>query len=385
MLLIGLIAARIIIRIAFSQHDEPVARYHARRERVIIIGANPFAAAYIRLLESFSPRQSVIAMLDSSPEIIGKAVSGVQVVGTPGDLDSILNEFAVHGVAADRVIVAGEADMLTSTVLQEVERVCKNRKIQFCLLPRLLGISDETDATEVRPRVEQYVYAPSSAYFLFKRWLDVFGALTLIALLSPLFIAAGLLVLVNVGRPLLFWQERVGWKGRSFLIYKFRTLKAASLAADVQSGREPSFIGRLLRSTRMDELPQLFNVLVGDMSLIGPRPLLPQDQPKNIAVRLSVRPGITGWAQINGGKLLSPEEKEKLDEWYVRNASLSADLRIGFLTLLLLIKTRMSSNEAIADAEQAKTKTIAVPRTGDAPSVVAEAAEAAVRRLHTAC
>ena len=85
-----------------------------------------------------------------------------------------------------------------------------------------------------------------------------------------------------------------------------------------------SWIGYLLRKFRLDELPQLLNVLVGDMSLIGPRPLLPHDQPADPTLRLMVRPGITGWAQVNGGKLLTPEEKNALDEWYVRNASFVA-------------------------------------------------------------
>ena len=91
-------------------------------------------------------------------------------------------------------------------------------------------------------------------------------------------------------------------------------------------------IGRLLRNTGMDELPQLLNVLVGDMSLIGPRPLLPEDQPADPTIRLMVRPGITGWAQVNGGKQITSEEKDDLDEWYIQNASLSLDLRILLLT-----------------------------------------------------
>ena len=91
-------------------------------------------------------------------------------------------------------------------------------------------------------------------------------------------------------------------------------------------------IGRLLRKTGMDELPQLLNVLVGDMSLIGPRPLLPHDQPGDPTIRLMVRPGITGWAQVNGGKQITSEEKDDLDEWYIRNASPWLDLRILLLT-----------------------------------------------------
>ena len=99
-----------------------------------------------------------------------------------------------------------------------------------------------------------------------------------------------------------------------------------------------SAVGRFLRKCRFDEVPQLLNVLVGDMSLVGPRPLLPRDQPADPTVRLSIRPGITGWAQVNGGKLLSVEEKTALDEWYVRNASLWLDLRIIYLTLLCVFK-----------------------------------------------
>jgi lipopolysaccharide/colanic/teichoic acid biosynthesis glycosyltransferase len=146
----------------------------------------------------------------------------------------------------------------------------------------------------------------------------------------------------------------VGWKGRSFVIYKFRTLKAPidSHGNPCFLGRSPSLFGRILRTSRIDELPQLLNVLLGDMSLIGPRPLLPEDQPANRSTRLSVRPGITGWAQVNGGKLVSKEDKEKLDEWYIRNASLGVDANIILMTLKMLGKSHLPSEEAKADIEQ---------------------------------
>src|SRR6185312_13198021 len=107
------------------------------------------------------------------------------------------------------------------------------------------------------------------------------------------------------------------------------------------------------RKLRLDELPQLLNVLVGDMAFIGPRPLLPQDQPQSASVRLMVRPGITGWAQVNGGTLLNPEEKGLLDEWYIRNASLWLDLRIVLMTLRSFVVGDRKSEQALERARRA--------------------------------
>ena len=177
-------------------------------------------------------------------------------------------------------------------------------------------------------------------------------------LFFPFLVLAGVLVLLDVGPPIFFWQERLGWKGRAFLIYKFRTLRAPFDSAGIRRwvADEPSAIGRFLRATRLDELPQLLNVLFGEMSLIGPRPLLPEDQPANTSIRLSVRPGISGWAQVHGAKLVTKEEKEKLDEWYVRNASLWLDLRIIMMTVKVILRGRVSSQEILADTEQVQGK-----------------------------
>ena len=162
------------------------------------------------------------------------------------------------------------------------------------------------------------------------------------------------MVFVDVGSPVLFWQQRAGQGARELQLYKLRTLRPPF---DRGGGRIPeerrlSWIGRLLRRTRIDELPQLLNVLVGDMSLIGPRPLLARDQPPSSALRLAVRPGITGWAQVNGGTLLSPTEKEALDIWYIRNASLWIDLRIIGMTFLMLLRGERRSEKALAEAQR---------------------------------
>jgi lipopolysaccharide/colanic/teichoic acid biosynthesis glycosyltransferase len=177
-----------------------------------------------------------------------------------------------------------------------------------------------------------------SSYFRYKRLIDFMIAPLAIVLLSPVFLIVSVLVLVDVGSPVVFWQKRMGRSGRSFLLYKFRTLHAPFDRTGQPNGHGgyQSWVGKFVRALRLDELPQLFNVLVGEMSLIGPRPLLPQDQPTNCNLRLMVHPGITGWAQINGGNLVSTEEKGALDDWYVHNASFWLDLRIALYTLYFL-------------------------------------------------
>ncbi len=231
----------------------------------------------------------------------------------------------------------------------------------------MIGVTERKAANvAVTPeRVPETPAVALPAFFRLKRWIDVVGSLVLIILLFPLCLVAGVLVLLDVGRPILFWQERLGWKGRSFLIYKFRTLRAPfdSEGNPTLAGRRPLAIGRFLRATRLDELPQLLNVLLGDMSLIGPRPLLPEDQPSNTSVRLSVRPGISGWAQVSGAKLVTKEDKEKLDEWYVRNASLWVDLQIALMTIKVIVKGRVSSEEILADTEQVRSRNIGLERT----------------------
>ena len=366
----GLLAMRILFRI-IRQESNPTRAYRSRAERLILIGGNPAGSFFIHLLRACIPnRQHVIAVLDPSPAMIGRAVAGVQVVGHPQDLEAIIKEYAIHGVTTNRVVVAGEVDYLAPRVLQEIERICHRHRISLRFLPRMIGLTDQVQdvvAADAESELTQPAI-PLPSYLRQKRLIDVVGALALLVLLSPLFVVVTGLVYLDVGRPVLFWQERVGWKGRSFLIYKFRTLAAPfDSAGNTQLGkRQPSAIGRVLRATRLDELPQLLNVLLGDMSLIGPRPLLPEDQPANAAIRLLVRPGISGWAQVHGGKLVTKEEKEDLDEWYLRHASLWVDVRI--MTMTLKVVFRVQHQEAQADTQQVQRKNLAVENGVAAPN-----------------
>jgi len=187
-----------------------------------------------------------------------------------------------------------------------------------------------------------------------KRLIDIVGALALLVWLAPLMILVSFAVFLDIGWPVLFWQLRLGQGGRELKIYKIRTLRFTFSRGGerIPDERRLSSVGRFLRRTRIDELPQLLNVLIGDMSLIGPRPLLAQDQPIGSSMRLMVRPGITGWAQVNGGASLSAMEKDALDIWYIRNASLSLDLRIIGRTLLMVLRGERRSERAVKEAQR---------------------------------
>jgi len=177
-----------------------------------------------------------------------------------------------------------------------------------------------------------------------KRLMDIVISAGALFVLAPVMIVIGLLVCLKLGWPPLFSQRRPGLKGKPFTMHKFRTMSTkrdgfGQLLPDAE--RLTSF-GRFLRATSLDELPELWNVLKGEMSLVGPRPLLMEYLPlysPTQARRHEVLPGITGWAQVNGRNALSWEEKFDLDVWYVDNKSLCLDLKIILMTVKKVFKS----------------------------------------------
>ena len=167
---------------------------------------------------------------------------------------------------------------------------------------------------------------------LLKRLFDLLVSALGLILLSPLLLILALLVRINLGAPVLFRQPRPGYKGKIFNLYKFRSMKDGAGSDEERLSK----FGRLLRASSLDELPELFNVLKGEMSLVGPRPLLVQYLDRYTpeqARRHDVLPGITGWAQVHGRNAIGWEEKFRLDVWYVDNWSLGLDLKILFMTV----------------------------------------------------
>jgi lipopolysaccharide/colanic/teichoic acid biosynthesis glycosyltransferase len=173
---------------------------------------------------------------------------------------------------------------------------------------------------------------------MLKRLFDFSISFAALLLLSPIFLLLAFLVRVKIGSPIFFTQTRPGLHGKAFTMIKFRTMTNARGAdgALLPDAERLTRFGRFLRATSLDELPELWNVLKGDMSLVGPRPLLmdylPLYSPEQ-ARRHDVRPGITGWAQVNGRNAISWDEKFKLDVWYVDHQSFWLDLKILFLTV----------------------------------------------------
>lgn len=194
---------------------------------------------------------------------------------------------------------------------------------------------------------------------IFKPLLDRLAALLLLLLLAPVLIITALILFIKLGRPIIFTQARPGYQGKIFTIYKFRSMsnergEDGKLLSDKERLKG---IGQKIRSLSLDELPQLFNVLKGDMSFIGPRPLLVEYLPlytPTQAKRHDVKPGITGWAQVNGRNAISWEEKFRYDVDYVNQISLKMDLKIAYLTALRVIKKEGISQDGNVTMEKFK-------------------------------
>ena len=203
-----------------------------------------------------------------------------------------------------------------------------------------------------------------------KRLLDVSVAALGLLVLSPLLAVVALLLRLTLGPPVLFRQPRPGLRAQPFLMYKFRTMRETQDAQGrlLSDAQRLTRLGSLLRKTSLDEFPELWNVLKGEMSLVGPRPLLMEYLPRynaEQARRHEVKPGITGWAQVNGRNALNWEDKFALDLWYVEHWGLGLDLKILLATLLTVVRRENISHSGTATMEEFRgnSPTTWLPRT----------------------
>jgi lipopolysaccharide/colanic/teichoic acid biosynthesis glycosyltransferase len=293
-------------------------------------------------------------------------------LGAPEDLSRVLVELELHGMTVDQIVIMQPFEQLSKTAQEALLDVERTTAIRVEWLLETLGWRGTEADARTKNTLPKTVLPPSGVdggkppslgpYPSIKRVIDLVSVICLILALSPLLALVALLVAIDVGLPVVFWQQRPGRYGRPFKLFKFRTMRPAHDAHGHRIAEElrSSEIGSFLRRSRLDELPQLYNILTGEMSLVGPRPLLPVDQPEGHMPRLVARPGLTGWAQVNGGREISPQDKAALDVWYIENASLWLDITILLRTLAIVISgdrvNGMAVRAAHAGLEEMKTK-----------------------------
>jgi lipopolysaccharide/colanic/teichoic acid biosynthesis glycosyltransferase len=332
---------------------------------ILLIGANQLAWSYLRMLNVLDMgRTDVVAILDENPKLFGRSILGYPVLAPPSELSRVVHEYAVHGVRIDRVLIAANQRAAEPEYWKKLADDCRVSSISVGFLGDILGVELGQSSGPVDAPARS-----ARAYPKVKRVFDFCTALALLTVFAPVFAIVSLGVLIDMGWPITFWQKRDGKDGEPFLIYKIRTMHAPfdRRGRFVEESRRTSRFGEFLRRTRLDELPQLWNVLTGAMSFVGPRPLLPVDQPSTSKYRLQVPPGLTGWAQIHGGKRVEADDKGLLDDWYVENASLWLDLSIILRTVWIVVlgDERIEARSASSSAR----KNESVRRTSSFPPI----------------
>ena len=354
-----LLSAMVLIRIAAQQVErskraagKPLAAGSGRVSQVLVIGTSPLAEIYLRTVDgmaSFSTTPvDVVGIVAEKPRHVGLSIRGRAIVGTLADLEAVFTKLSVHGVHLDAVALAVQ-DRYIPLAARELLQRREADGVQVIRLPTLLGASF-ADWSDVADAMAVAVPLHELGTWRGKRTMDVLVSAALLAVLSPVLLLVGLCLLADVGRPVIFWQIRPGFRGVATRFYKLRTMRDVKNGIIRADDERISAFGRLLRRTRLDEVPQLINILIGQMSIIGPRPLLLRDLHEDGADRIRMRPGITGWAQVNGGKLISPKDKMALDLWYAHHASPMLDLMILWRTVLTVLRGDLIRQDAIDEA-----------------------------------
>lgn len=342
-------------------------------ESVLLVGVNEMAELYLHCITRYArDRVRVAGLLDSrAPR--GQSLLSHRVLGAPEQVADVVRTLEVHGVVITRIVLAVPLRELSVQAREALFALEASNAIPLEFLDEKIaserpnrarsGNTSETRAQTYAFDARSAVGSASSPYRTIKRLLDIVCAALLLVVLAPIMSLVAFVAILDVGFPVLFWQERPGLGAQPFKVFKFRTMAAAHDAHGRRrlESQRISPIGHAMRRTRVDELPQLISILMGHMSFVGPRPLLPIDQPADYSARLLVRPGLTGWAQIKGGRAISPTDKAALDVWYVKNMSFLLDLKIIIGTIPMILFGERVENDAIAQAwrELEKSQTLA--------------------------
>jgi lipopolysaccharide/colanic/teichoic acid biosynthesis glycosyltransferase len=337
----GLIGARVFAKLVFLEQftvPKPMVSKGAAQE-ILLIGDGPGISSYIKALRAVgSSRTTVQAAYVLDSHLEGTTIRGQKVLAPNDALWSQLRDATVDQLSQhegpSRLVVAANPALLSLEFRAALAETTMPVSF-FGWSGHRSDLEGEANFNLVgTPKMRRV--APF--YMPWKRLFDIAVATTgLIVAAIPLAVAA-IAVRLILGSPVTFWQWRPGRYGQSIRVLKLRSMRDAidGEGRRLSDAERLGWFGTLLRRSRLDELPQLYSILIGEMSLVGPRPLIHQQQRPD-SVRLLVRPGLTGWAQVNGGQLLSEADKERLDCWYVDNLSFALDLKIMVKTVWVVL------------------------------------------------
>lgn len=331
------IAARLVIRETLRK----MRKRGMNLKHILLVGYGHSAREYIdRIRENPEWGYNILGILDDSVER-ATTYKGVSVIGRTEDLEKFLSAHQLDEIA----ITLGLSEYYK---LERIVAQCEKSGVHTKFIP------DYGNVIPTRPYTEDLMglpvinirYVPLSNTFaaLTKRAVDIVGSLVCIVVFSPVMLLAAIMIKITSPGPLIFKQERVGLHNQPFVMYKFRSMEVQKKSVEqkgwtTRNDPRVTGVGKFLRRTSIDELPQLFNVLKGEMSLIGPRPERPQfvekfrEEIPRYMIKHQVRPGMTGWAQVNGYRGdTSIRKRIEYDLYYIENWTLGLDIKILFLT-----------------------------------------------------
>ncbi len=330
-----------VFRFVLRKSLRYVRKHGYNQKHILLVGYSKAAEGFIdRIVENPQWGYAIYGMLDDNKEI-GFCYRNVRVIGTLSAIEPILQ-------SNDLGEVAITLSLEDYHMLEKVVNICEKQGVHTQFVPdyaKLIPGKAFTEDLFGLPLINiRYVPLANSGNAALKRAADIVLSLIGIIITSPIMIIAALLVKLTSKGPVFFRQERVGLHNKTFNMYKFRSMRVQTVSEEkagwtVKNDPRVTKVGAILRKTSIDELPQLFNILVGDMSLVGPRPERPQfvekfkEEIPRYMVKHQVRPGLTGWAQVNGLRGdTSIEERIKHDIYYIENWTIGFDLKIIFMT-----------------------------------------------------
>lgn len=337
-------------RLLWAKHQ--AAKGTDGKSVAILVGCSQPAVRFLTSVQVLaSSRFRIFGMLDDSRGHvrIGRTIRGTPVIGGVDNAAECLAQLSVHGVFPDRLLVMESFRKEAPERFTKLETVAERANISLDVINDSIWQDDSHDDLPPEATTDAKPLLSVKRYMRWRRPVEWLVAMALLTILSPLFLLLAGVCLVHFGRPVFFWQMRPGRYLKPIKLIKFRSMRDG-LGKDgkpLSDEERTSTFGWLIRRSKLDELPQLLSIIRGDMSFIGPRPLLPRDQPEDAELRAIVRPGVTGWAQVNGGHPLEIEEKLALDIWYIQNASLWLDIKVLWLTLRTVLLGEQVNRKAI--------------------------------------